>query len=137
MFAANEPRLSLFFLKGLCIYYFLIRIIPMEISAHFLNISQLKPPPPSFMCRAAGIAGARRARHAAAATRHVTVVPSASTRTGKSTTTYVAKLCRLSSKARPPPPSAPLPPPAVAPAAPRTHRPPLPLARPRPARPPP
>jgi len=42
MFAANEPRLSLAFLKGLCIYYFLIGIIPMERNAHFLNMIRLK-----------------------------------------------------------------------------------------------
>lgn len=37
MFAVNEPRLPLGFLKGLCIYYFLIGIIPMEWIAQIEN----------------------------------------------------------------------------------------------------
>lgn len=49
MFAANEPKHSLVFLKGLCIHYFLIGIIPMERNARFFNISQLKPPFPLFL----------------------------------------------------------------------------------------
>lgn len=47
-------------------------------------------PPP----RAAGTAGERQARRAVAATRHATVAPSASTRTGRGTTTCAARACR-------------------------------------------
>lgn len=38
MFAVNEPRLPLGFLKGLCIYYFLIGIIPVEWSAQIESV---------------------------------------------------------------------------------------------------
>lgn len=47
-----------------------------------------------LMSRAAGTVGARLARRAAAATRRGTAAPSASTRIGRSTTTYAAKACR-------------------------------------------
>lgn len=62
--------------------------------------------PPS---RAAGTVGARQARHAAGATRRATAAPSASTRTGRSTTMCAGRHCRHSSKARrlaPPAPQA-------------------------------
>lgn len=140
MFATNELRLALIFLKDLRIYYFLIGIIPWKEmhGCFFFTYHNLNLPSPSFPRRVAGIVGVRRARPAAAAIQRVTAVPSASTKTGKSTTTCVARLCRPSSRARPLPPSAPLPLPAAEPAAPRTHHlpPPL-LAQPHPARPPP
>lgn len=57
--------------------------------------------PPSSQCpdlpaphRAAGTAGGRPVRPAAAAMRRATAAPSASTRTGRSTTTCVARACR-------------------------------------------
>lgn len=50
--------------------------------------------PPSPQSRAAGTVGARPARHAAAAMQHATAAPSASTRTGRSTTTCAARVCR-------------------------------------------
>lgn len=108
------------------------------ISFKFKNINTMFPRSQCYLfCRAAGIVGAKRARPAAAATRHVTAVPSANTRTGKSTITYAVRLCRRNSRERPPPPSAPQPPPAAEPAAPQTRPQPPPPARPRPARPPP
>lgn len=52
--------------------------------------------------RAAGTAGGRRARRAAAATPRATAAPSASTRIGRSTTTSAGRLCR-GCRAPPPP----------------------------------
>lgn len=100
--------------------------------------------------RAAGTVDARPVRHAAAATQHATVAPSASIRTGRSTTTSAVRLCRPSNSRpassreafrgqKPLLPSAPLPAPQAA--ALEVRPPPrllLPLAHPPPApRPPP
>lgn len=51
-------------------------------------------PLPSSTSRAAGIAGARPARPAAAVMQPATVGPSVSTRTGRSTIMYAARVCR-------------------------------------------
>lgn len=70
---------------------------------------------PSSHClsRAAGTVDARPVRRAAAATQRATAAPSASTKTGRSTTTSVARVCRASPGAAvflwaPPPPAHPL-----------------------------
>ena len=77
----------------------------------FTKALPLSPHCPS---RAAGTVGARPARRVAAVTPRATAAPSASTRTGRSTTTCVARACRASREAAlsrwaPPPPPPPQP----------------------------
>lgn len=87
----------------------------------------INPLSPHCLTRAAGIAGGKPVRRAAAATRRATAAPSASIRTGRSTIMSAVKPSRPSSSSskpassreaspgqRPPPPSAPPPAPRAA-----------------------
>lgn len=57
--------------------------------------------------KAAGTAGGKPVRRAAAATRLATAAPSANTKTGRSTTMSVVKACKGCQGAPPPPPQCP------------------------------
>lgn len=63
---------------------------------------------PHCLTRAAGTAGGKPVRRAAAATQLVTAAPSANTKTGRSTTTSAVRACRGAAAVAPP--WAPLPP---------------------------